>query len=88
MSCLDTFEMRRLTCTITFRDGVRVIAKASSRLAGAEVPVEYSGDVLRLGTLIETASLGFLEWYLRARAQNMGATFDSQTEGQYDGSLE
>ena len=80
--------MRTLNCTITFKDGGSVTAKASSRVAGSEVSVQYSGEVSRLGTLIETASLGFLEWYLRARAQNMGANFESQNEGQYDGSIE
>jgi hypothetical protein len=78
--------MRTLTCTISFDDGVTVVAKASSDLGGAEVPVRYSGATERLGTLIESASLGFLEWYLRSRAQNMKASFEVRTDGDYGGS--
>jgi hypothetical protein len=55
-------------------------------MAGQDVPVAYSGPVDRLGTPIDSASLGFLEWFLRARAQNMGASFEARSEGDYGGS--
>jgi len=84
--CVDIL-MRTLSCTITFKDGSKLLAKASSRMAGAEVPVEYSGATEKLGTLIESASLGFLEWYLRSRAQNMGESFEVESGGDYESSV-
>ena len=76
--------MRTIICTITFRDGERLTAVASSPSPHAEVAVEYNGAVQRLGSHWGTARLAFLEFFLRARALHLRAEYEVSYHGAFE----
>ena len=66
--------MKTFHLTIRLRDGKKVVAVASASAPGQEVDVAYSGDVSALAPICKKGSLEFVEWFLRARAGQLGAS--------------
>ena len=50
------------------------MAVASANAPGEEVDVAYSGAVSALEPICERGSLEFIEWFLRSRAGQLGAS--------------
>jgi hypothetical protein len=75
--------MKMVTCTLTFKDGTEITARAESSSLLQVVPVQYFGEVGRLPRAHEASTLDFLEWYLRVRAANLGARFDVFHAGEF-----
>ena len=76
--------MKTLRCTIKLPDGTILSARAASNSPQADVNIEFSGPVDRLGVSAETGTMEFLEWFLRERAVQLGASLEIATEGHYD----
>jgi hypothetical protein len=75
--------MRKITCTLTFPDGKKMIATAAAKSADENVLYQYSGDVSRLMPYGDKGTLGFFEWYLKGIAANYGAEIDVRSDGQF-----
>ncbi len=75
--------MKRVTCTIVFADGAAINATAASERPEQEVAVTFSGDVERLGSYWHNCTLPFLEFFLRARSNFLGAKFHVNFEGEF-----
>jgi hypothetical protein len=75
--------MKRVTCTIVFADGAAINATAASERPEQEVAVTFSGDVERLGSYWHNCTLPFLEFFLRARANFLGAKFHVNFDGEF-----
>jgi len=69
--------MRTLICTLKFRDGAQIVAKARVDSPEEDVEVEWSGPIERLEAPVTLVKYGpsFLKWYLEARAQQLNAQF-------------
>ena len=76
--------MRTLTCTLSFENGSKLVAKATAKGAEDTVRIDYSGDTSRLKPFAEKGTLGFIEWYLRGCAANAGAAIQVNHEGEFD----
>lgn len=74
--------MKTYICTLTLPDGNKVVAKTRAASLDEEVPVEWSGAVDRLGQIVlGKHSVGFLQWYLEARAQQLRANLEIAIDG-------
>jgi hypothetical protein len=77
--------MKTYVCTLTLPDGNKVVAKARAASMDEEVSVEWSGAVDRLGPIVlGRHSVGFLQWYLEARAQQLRAGLEIAIDGNSD----
>ena len=76
--------MLRLKCTLRFPDGQIVTASVESDSAEGERLVTYTGPVQRLWNRFEKADAGFLEWYFRAQAPQLGAELSVEREGEFE----
>ncbi len=76
--------MKTLRCTIKLPDGAILAARAASNSPQADVSIEFSGAIDRLGVLAEKGTMEFLEWFLRERAVQLCASLEIATEGHYD----
>jgi hypothetical protein len=69
--------MNTYVCTLTLPDGNTIVARARANNIDEEVPIEWSGATDGLGQAIPGKhAVGFLCWYLKARAQQLGAQFE------------
>lgn len=69
--------MNNYVCTLTLPDGKQIVAKACANSVDEEVHIEWSGATDRLGqAVLGKHSVGFLSWYLQARAQQLGGQFE------------
>lgn len=69
--------MNTYVCTITLPDGNKIIATARAKNVDEEVHIEWSGATERLGpAVLGKHDVGFLRWYLQARAQQLGGQFE------------
>jgi hypothetical protein len=69
--------MNTYVCTLTWPDGKKLVARACANSLDQEVNVEWSGATDRLDqAVIGDHAVGFLRWYLQARAQQLGAQFE------------
>ena len=69
--------MNTYVCTVSLPEGNKIVAKALAKNVDEEVHVEWSGDTDRLGPpLLGRHAVGFLRWYLQARAQQLGGKFE------------
>jgi hypothetical protein len=76
--------MRTFKCILEFVDGAKVTVKASATSPLSEVRVYYAGALDRLVDCYETASLPFLEFLLRSRANNLRARCNIRCAGNYE----
>lgn len=69
--------MKTLICTLKFRDGAQIVAKALVHSPEEDVEVEWNGPIERLGGPVNLVKFApsFLKWYLEARAQQLNAQF-------------
>jgi hypothetical protein len=68
--------MNTYVCTLTLPDGNKIVAKARASNIDEEVPIEWSGPTDRLGQAVPGKhAVGFLCWYLQARAEQLGGEF-------------
>jgi hypothetical protein len=73
--------MKSFICTLTLPDGKRIVAKARANSLDEEVAIEWTGFIQGLGQIVVGRhTVGFLRWYLEARAQQLRAEFDFRTE--------
>jgi hypothetical protein len=74
--------MRTLVCTLKFRDGAQIVAKARVHSTEEDVEVEWNGPIERLEAPVTLVRYGpsFLKWYLEARAQQLQAQFQFRYE--------
>src|SRR5215467_2985237 len=69
--------MNTYVCTLILPDGKKIVARARANSLDEEVNIEWSGATDRLEqAMIGNHSVGFLRWYLQARAQQLGAQFE------------
>lgn len=69
--------MNSYVCTITLPDGNTIVARACAKNIDEEVPIEWSGATDRLGqAVLGKHAVGFLSWYLKARAEQLGGKFE------------
>lgn len=69
--------MKTYVCTVTFGDGNDIVAKARANSLDEEVEIEWSGATDRLGQIVlGKHAVGFLKWYLEARAQQLQGQFE------------
>jgi len=69
--------MNTYVCTLTLPDGNKIVAKARANSIDEEVEIEWSGATDRLGqAVLGKHAVGFLSWYLQARAQQLGGQFE------------
>jgi hypothetical protein len=69
--------MNTFVCTVILPDGSKVVAKARADSLDKEADIEWSGPIDRLGQIVlGKHSVGFLRWYLEARAQQIGGQFE------------
>ena len=76
--------MRKITCTLIFSDGKKLVASASAKSENDNVHYHYSGDTSRLMPYGDKGTLGFFEWYLQGIAGNYGADIEVQSEGEFE----
>lgn len=73
--------MKTFVCALTFNDGNKVVARVRAASLDDEVEVQWSGATDRLGQIVfGKHAVGFLKWYLEARAQHLGADFQFSEE--------
>lgn len=73
--------MKTYICTLTLPNGKAVVAKARSDSLDREVPVDWSGAMVALGPIPPgKQSVGFLRWYLEARALHLQGRLEFKTE--------
>lgn len=69
--------MKTYICTVSLPDGKKIVAKARANSLDDEVEVEWSGATDRLGQIVlGKHSVGFLQWFLEARARQLQAGFE------------
>jgi hypothetical protein len=69
--------MNTYVCTLTLPDGIKIVATARANSMDEEVNIEWSGATDRLGqAVLGKHNVGFLRWYLQARAQQVGGQFE------------
>lgn len=69
--------MKTFVCTLTLPDGNKIVAKARADSLDEEVDIQWTGASQRLGQIaLGKHTVGFLRWYLEARAQNLRGEFD------------
>ena len=69
--------MKTYVCTLTLPDGVKIVATARANSMDEEVHIEWSGATDRLGpAVLGKNDIGFLRWYMQARAQQLGGQFE------------
>jgi hypothetical protein len=79
--CSPELEMKTYVCTLVLPDGNKVVAKARADSLDDEVDVQWSGAIQRLGQIVlGRHSVGFLRWYLEARAQQLQGEFKFDCE--------
>jgi CheY-like chemotaxis protein len=67
---------QRLTVTLGLPNARRITVTASADSAEDEVRYVYSGDTSALHPFAEKGTVGFLRWYMRGCAFNLGADID------------
>lgn len=73
--------MRTYHLTVNLPDGNKITAKARAATQAEEVHIEWSGTIDRLGALTTGKyDVGFLRWYLEARARQLGGQFEFHEE--------
>jgi hypothetical protein len=69
--------MRTYHLTVKLPDGNKIIAKARAATPEEEVQIQWSGAINRLGEVTTGKyGVGFLRWYLDARARQLGGEFE------------
>ena len=69
--------MNTYVCTLTLPDGNKIVAKARAKNVDEEVNIEWSGATDRLSPpVLGKHAVGFLCWYLQARAEQLGGKFE------------
>jgi len=69
--------MNTYVCTLTLPDGNKIVATARANSMEDEVNIEWSGATDRLGqAVLGKHAVGFLRWYLQARAEQLGGEFE------------
>ncbi len=76
--------MITFTCQLKFSDGATVVGKIDAESANADYVVDYSGAVERLPRRYDTADVPQLRALFRVLADETGAEFTEQSEGEYD----
>ena len=76
--------MKTMVVTLRFKDQKYLTATASALTPDDEVHVHYSGELERLSDRYETSNLPLLEFFLRARASNLGAKVEVVQTGEYE----
>ena len=66
----------RVTCTMMFKDGKKLVVTAAAPNAEQEVTYQYAGDISCLLPFAEKGTLGFLCWYIEGMAANLDAEFN------------
>ncbi len=74
--------MKVLVCTLKLPDGKIIVAKMPADAPEDEpVEIEWSGAIDRLGQIVSGKhDLGFLQWYLQARAHQLQAELELKFE--------
>jgi hypothetical protein len=73
--------MKTYICTLTLPNGKAVVAKARSESLDREVQVDWSGATVVLGPIPPgKQSVGFLRWYLEARALHLQGRLEFKIE--------
>jgi len=74
-------KVKTFVCTLILNDGNKVVAKARAASLDDEVEVQWSGATDRMGEIVfGKYSVGFLQWYLKSRAQHFGAEIQFSEE--------
>jgi hypothetical protein len=76
--------MKKIECQLLLASGRTVTVNAAARYRDEEVPIVYLGDERQLEPCLRTATLGFLEWYLAARALHFHGRLNVKTEGEFE----
>jgi hypothetical protein len=73
--------MKSYVCTLALPDGNKIIATARANSLDEEVNIEWSGATDRLGqAILGKHAVGFLRWYLHARAQELEGQFEFRND--------
>src|SRR3979490_1837356 len=76
--------MKTMVFALRFKDQKYLIATASALTPDDEVHVHYSGELELLSDRYETSNFPLLEFFLRARARNLGAKLEVVQTGEYE----
>ena len=73
--------MKTYVCTLTLPDGNKIVARARANSVDEEVQIDWSGATDRLEpAVLGKHAVGFLRWYLQARAQQLGGQFEFRND--------
>ncbi len=73
--------MKNYILTLRLQDGNVVAARVHAATVEEEVHVQWSGATDRVGPIVMGKhSVGFLRWYLQARAQHLQGQFEFRVE--------
>ena len=76
--------MFHATITLNWLNGDSAKAELRAESAEQNYPVIYSGAVARLGVVPRESDFAFLRFVLNQVAQDTGAVYSEQLDGQYD----